>query len=221
MKGNTAERLKKRLDEEDKREHFLLRPFHSHFYHRQFEGYTEYKRPNEKGKMKIVRVYTGQYYRPDLSIGHRRLLRAVYLVLFLIMLGCFIVGASLDTEVNYNIYTNIIIAATVPAAFWMAIALVNYLAAPEKLKIPEYKSGPVRLKTASMVCFVLSLMRFLSLALYCLCIKGALTSGDLTAMIYALICAAAMILINRIENKVVYESVINPVKPERDGIEIQ
>lgn len=215
-----TERLRKRLEWEDKKERFLLRPFHSRFYHKYFEGYTEYKRLDKKGKMKITRVYTGQYYRQDMSTKQKVLYRLTYLALYVIALIGFFSGTMQDIPENYNIYINLITAVTVPFLFWVALALVNYLFIEGDMKISDYKSGPVRLKNATLGSFVMCVLRLLSLLLFCAIARDGVDEGSLVAIGASLLAGICAILMNRLERKVPYLPIENQVTPERDGVEI-
>lgn len=216
-----TERLRKRLEYEDKKERFLLRPFHSNFYHRQFEGYTEYRRPNEKGKMKVIRVYTGQYYRVATGKTQRITRRLGYLALFVVALVCFFRGTMLDVPANRSLVLNLLPAVTLPVLFWMGLGLGNYLFGKELLTIPAYKSGPVRLRRASLTAAILCAIRLASVLMFCLGQQSGFVAGDIQILLCALLCGLCVLFVNRMEAATVYESVENPVRPESDGIEIQ
>ncbi len=135
--GQLNIRLQHRADSQDLNTH----AYHSSSYHKEFEGYTEYRQRDAKGKTKLVRVYTGAWYRQDISTTAYVLIRIAYVVLFAAMCALIILngiyGGKYDTP-KYLAFTEL---ATI--LFLTALAytmLINYVFAPRKMTIGDYKS---------------------------------------------------------------------------------
>jgi len=70
------------------------RLWHSRFYHRYFEGYTENKELDQNGKERIRRIYTADWYGQDLPKGKRIGVRLLYMMLFAMMVAA-VFGAGI------------------------------------------------------------------------------------------------------------------------------
>ena len=125
--------------------------WHSKAYHRFFEGYSEVSvpRPNGKGTV-IQRIYTGNYYRQDLTNGQRILIRILFAVLFLCIAYLFVSSATLPLASNSTWYVVLTQVVSIPFLFWIVIAFFSYLPAGRDLTIDGYRSSSLALKKATL-----------------------------------------------------------------------
>lgn len=195
--------------------------WHSRAYHKHFAGYTEYYALNGKNsKPKIERIYTGLFYRQDLSDTKYVLLRVLFTALFLVSAYCFFSGSMSDNASNMVWYVALPQALCIPMLFYMMISLVSYLFAPREMKIREYKTSSVALKRASLFGSVTH-------ALAALCTLGFIVGKrDFSAQVILsdvkfLIAAIFLFVVNRIENSVEYATIKNSTKIPDYGAEIK
>jgi hypothetical protein len=124
---------------------------HSKAYHRFFEGYSEITVPKPNGKgYRIQRIYTGDYYRQDLTKGQRILLRVLYVALFLGVAYLFVSSAVLPLASNSTWYVALPQAVSLPFLFWIVIAFFSYLPAEWDMTIADYRRSSLSLLKATM-----------------------------------------------------------------------
>lgn len=140
------EKWKRRLAEKAKAEELRRSggtpesaPFHSRAYHRNFEGYTEVKTLDARGRSVIQRVYTGKYYEPDLAPFRRVTLRIFYLLFFLGGAALFLFCATRPLPCNSVLYVSLFQAILIPLLLWCVYVLIFYIPSTGKLTIGEYK----------------------------------------------------------------------------------
>lgn len=143
--------MAKRSDEQARLESLSNKSWHSSFYHSQFEGYSEHYEWDEHGKKKLIRVYTGEYYRPALTPAQRKWFAILYILLFFIGTALFITGAALSAVCNGTFYVTIFQALTVVALAFVLMGLCNYLSVRGDFTIPVFTHGPARLKRWSLL----------------------------------------------------------------------
>ncbi|MCI2049533.1 MAG: hypothetical protein LKJ76_07420 [Lachnospiraceae bacterium] len=125
--------------------------WHSSYYHRFFEGYSEVKQKDEKGHEVILRIYTADYFQQDITDRQRMILRIQYVFACICAAACFIGG--LITNVKSNTVTWIAFLGVVPVIglIMLAAALAEYLLAPKKMKLYTKKSSSDAMQTALLV----------------------------------------------------------------------
>jgi archaellum biogenesis protein FlaJ (TadC family) len=124
---------------------------HSKAYHRHFEGYSEITVPKRNGKgTRIQRIYTGNYFRQDLSERQRILIRVLYVALFLCIAFLYASSAIQPLTINSTWYVVLPQAASVPFLFWILVAFLSYLPAERDMKIADYRSSSLYLLKAAM-----------------------------------------------------------------------
>lgn len=193
--------------------------YHSGFYHRVFEGYTEVRKLQPNGKQRIERIYTGKYYQQKLQTVQRVSLRILYLILVLCTAGAFWNGAFSGAASNCAKSLAIIDCVVVLTFVKLAMAIVNYLTAPVRMKAYEYRSSSESLKTCTLV-IVIALGALLLGKLIYLCYQGSIPQNE----VYSLVCIAISILssgaITILERKVPYQIIENELAHKMDGVEI-
>ena len=121
--------------------------WHSHAYHRYFEGYTEYNELDRNGKPHVRRVYTASWYMQDVSRRRYVLLRVFYTALFLLMCGAVLAAGTRQGTAGTAFFIVLAELATLLLLAWLGYTLfVNYLFAPEKMTVHDYhvSSGSVK-----------------------------------------------------------------------------
>jgi len=179
--------------------------WHSKAYHRFFEGYSEVSIPKPTGKgYAIQRVYTGDYYRQDLTGRQRLLLRGFYVAIFSCIAYFFISTAVLPVTSNVTWYVVLTQVVSIPFLFWILIAFLYYLPARRDLTIYGYRSSSQALQKATlgasmgMVVVTLATLVFMFSNLSNEPLVELLSAGKyLSAVLLAL-------LMNRVEKKVHY-----------------
>lgn len=212
---NYFQKMAKRSDEQARLESLSNKSWHSTFYHSQFEGYSERYEWDEHGKKKLVRVYTGEYYRPAQSLSRRRLFAAARVCFFLMGAALFLTGAALPAVCNGVFYVTLFQALTVVAMAFTLMGLCSHLLVRGDFTIPAFSHGPARLKRWSLLG---------ALALFACVLASALAAFlgetfDARSLLSAgLFLAAGICLtgLNRLEAAVRYDYIENPVA-EPDG----
>lgn len=207
--------MAKRSDEQARLESLSNKSWHSTFYHSQFEGYSERYELDEHGKKKLIRVYTGEYYRPAQEPSRRRLLAALRAVLFLAGAALFITGAALPAVCNGTFYVTIFQALTVVCLAFVLMGLCNLLTVRGDFTIPTFSHGPARLKRWSL----LGALTLFAAALAAVIAAFAGETFDARSLLSAglfLAAGACLLGLNRMESSVRYDYIENPVA-EPDG----
>ncbi len=195
--------------------------FHSHAYHRYFEGYTEVKRVNEHGHQFIERTYTGKYYEPKLEPFRRLTLRLFYILFFIGGTVLFAFSATRTTPCNSALYVNLFQALSVPMLLWCAYVLVLYIPATGKLTIGEYRGQHKPLIQSSLIAAVSMWLTGLG-ALVCFFIH--LNARDFTDLLCAAgfaVSGGLMFLIFIFERNLEYDVTNSDAQVPIDGVEIQ
>jgi hypothetical protein len=195
--------------------------WHSKAYHRFFEEYSEVSVPKPNGKgYTIQRVYTGNYYRQDLTGGRRLLLRGLYVALFLCIAYLFISTAVLPVTSNATWYVVLTQVVSIPFLFWILIAFSSYLPAERDMTIADYRSSSLSLQKATFCSAIsLGIAALVTLVFMLLNLSNAPLLELLCAGKY-LGCGLLALLMNRVEKKVNYLVIPSPNKPPVDGNEI-
>lgn len=177
--------------------------FHSRAYHRFFEGYSEFKKVGQNGKVRIERVYTGIWYTPDLSRGQLILRKCIYLACWIISAVLLIFCATRRIGVNMAWYCVAVQVITIVGLAWAAIGILNYLIAPKRQTVFEWRTSSERLKRGTLVsaiAFILSAV----LNSACLFVFADALPTQVLCIGGYLLGAALMVLINRLERNVTY-----------------
>lgn len=195
--------------------------WHSKAYHRFFEGYSEITVPKPNGKgTRIQRIYTGNYYRQDLTKGQRILLRGLYVAIFLCIAYLFVSNAVLSLASNSTWYVVLTQAVSIPLLFWILIAFSSYLPAARDMTVADYRSSSLSLQKATLGAAI-------SLGIAALVTLVFMLLNLSNEPLLELLCAAKYmasgllaLLMNRVEKKVNYLIVPSQNKPPADAMEI-
>jgi len=189
-------------------------------YHRYFEGYTEYTPIDEKGRMKIVREYTGSYYRADLSTPMYALARGGAILLWLASAVCMVTATIGDYPYNYTWYVTAAEALGFPFLVALMIAVFSAALAERRLKIRQYRNTH---SATVYIAFIGAAVHLLSAIN--MCINIFITSSQANAGIWwgpvrMAVASGCFLACGLIEKHINYEVLENPVKPGPGGVEI-
>ncbi len=194
------------------------KPWHSRFYHKQFEGYTEFYQLDENGKKKLLRVYTAPYYRPNLTKTRQRVFLLIRFILILVGIVFFYFGATQHAVCNMTAYSAIFQALSIPPICWSFFGFYAHLSVSGDMKIGEYKRAAVRTRKASLAGTVF-LFAGAAAALLAGFFSAAQfdTRSALCALLY-LLSGSAFFALNRLEKSVNYQIIDNPAQDPTSDI---
>lgn len=196
--------------------------WHSKAYHRYFEGYSEITVPKSNGKgTRIQRIYTGNYYRQELSKGQRIVLRILYIALFLGIAYLFVSSAILPLASNTTWYVVLPQAASIPVIFWIAIALFSYLPARRDMTIHEFRSSSLSLQKAALGSAVSLGITSITALIFMILEQSNESFGILLCVVKYLVGGSMALIINRIEGKVNYLYIPSQNSHPADTMEVK
>lgn len=182
--------------------------WHSSYYHRYFEGWTEIPetRPSGRG-VRIRRVYTGEYYKADMSRNERYAHKAVCALLVLLSVLLYARAALMELEANSVWYVVFPEVLALCGDIFLVLFLVSRLTSPELLKIREYREGTKNLKLAGLVQAVFLALTALNTVLHFFLSGGE--TAEIFAAILFLLAGAAAFGVHFLEKKVNYIRISN------------
>ena len=195
------------------------RLWHSRYYHRYFEGYTETRELDANGKERIRRVYAADWYSQNLPKGKRISVRFLYVVLFAIMVAAVVGAGILQGGTGTRFYIVIPELITLCLLSWLGyVLLVNYLFMPKKLTVHDYKASSLSLRIVTLPVAIAfasdALMAALDLAL----VGGAHGGGVIAMFLGGAVCALVMRLV---ESRIHYDQIENPAAARGDSVVIE
>lgn len=200
------------------------RLWHSSAYHSYFEGYTEYKTTDERGKTKIKRVYTGAWHVQELQGARYVLLRVLYILMFLGMVGAIVIAGMNQGSAGtafYIVLPEIVTVCLLARLFY--VLFVNYLFAARKMTIHDFRSSSVALKSATLWLAIVFLtdvgFTLLDYALNLGNPESRFVSFALT--VFAFLCGAVLAgIMGLMERKISYKELPNQEQRQAGGITI-
>lgn len=184
-------------------------------YHSFFEGYTEYTERSKNGAEKIRRVYTADYYRQTGSLMQVVLIRCAYVLMFVLAAYC-VLSASMDRSAacNYVWYVQVWHALCLAFLFWLFTILFGYVTSGRNWTIYDYKQCHRKLLTVSKFAVLLHVLGAVSVLVY----MGVFRTTDSTKPAILLLAAGGLLLlVNRIEHHLTYETIKNTVQHHYAG----
>lgn len=120
----------------------------SRAYARHFEGYVETSVVRPNGKIKIERIYAGDYYCQDLKMWQRVLLRVGYILLLTMAVLLYFGNGTYNLYCNQVWYVTAFQFVTMGCLIWTLYSLAEYVFSIGQLTVGEYKSVTVKLHKA-------------------------------------------------------------------------
>ena len=193
------------------------RPYHSQVYHKYFEGYAE-KQVIENGKVRIERVYVGNYYRANGSNRMRILRKILYVVLYFLSAFCLVHAGLLDLEVNYVKYTSITQAVSFFTLLLFLIPLFFHTIAPVTMTIREFRDSSENLKRLGLVAATVLGVNF-ALIVYLTVVGGVRFGISWRCLLENALSCCAILAVVFLEKGQEYE-IIPPTnrRPEKSSI---
>jgi len=194
---------------------------HSKAYHRHFEGYSEITVPKRNGKgTRIQRIYTGNYFRQDLTERQRILIRVLYVALFLCIAYLYTSSAVLPLTINSTWYVVLPQAVSLPFLFWILIAFFSYLPAERDMTIEGYRSSSLSLLKATMGCTICLGITALATLIFIVLNPSDELLGVLLCSVKFFVGGLITLGMNWIERKVGYLTIPNQQHPPDNSFEI-
>ena len=195
------------------------RLWHSRYYHRYFEGYTEIKELDANGKERIRRVYAADWYAQDLPKGKRIGVRLFYVALFAMMVATVIGAGVLQGGTGTRFYIVIPELVTLCLLSWLGyVLLVNYLFMSKKLTVHDYKASSLSLRIVTLAVAVAFAVDALMAALDLALVGGARGGWVIILFLAGTGCAWVMRLV---ESRIHYDQIENPAVAKDSGVTIE
>ncbi len=181
--------------------------WHSGYYHRYFEGWTEVPETTPSGKVRIKRVYTGEYHKADMSRNERYIHKMFCSLLTLLSIMLYVRAALMGLESNTVWYVVLPEVLSLCGFIFLVWFLITKLTSPVLLKIREYREGIKNLKLAGLAQAVFLALTAINTILHFLLSGGE--TGELFAAVLFLLAGAAAFGVYIMEKKVKYLRVSN------------
>jgi len=122
-------------------------------YKRHFEGFTETVEVDPKGNKRRIRVYEGTLYEPEMSAKKQVIYRIMYALLWAFAAFLETISAIQRVPANVEWYGAVINALIVAGLLWNAVGMINYVIAPKKRTVGEYRSSTGHLLKSTVISF--------------------------------------------------------------------
>lgn len=166
------------------------RSYESGSYKRYFEDYTV-ERYVDGGKVRIRRVYTGDYYVSSASAAQRNLMKLAIGVSFAAAVACFILAGASGRSDLLDIPLAILEMLNVIGLLLTGIVVPFCLTMRQKVTIGEYKTTLVsyrkRMKYLAVCCGLMTIVRILGFL-----ISGMTGLGGLLWQLLYAVCVGAL-----------------------------
>lgn len=147
--------LKERLERKNRKineETGKMSIWHSSFYHNHFAGCAEYRMAGKDGAQgKIKHIYVAEYYRQELYLHQKLILRMIYGFLYFGAAGTCIYAACLPAESNRIWYVNLMQAFLLPCLFRMFIAMISYISGIGDMRKRKYVFSVVGIRRGAFL----------------------------------------------------------------------
>lgn len=182
--------------------------WHSGYYHRYFEGWTEVTEPKPSGRgVRIKRVYTGEYYKADMSQRERRVHKLISTLLVLLVVVLYVRAGLMSLGSNAVWYVVFPEFMALCGSIFLVWFLISKLTAPELLKIREYKEGMKNLRLTGAVQAIFLALTSLNTLLHFFLSSG--DSGEIVAAVMFFAAGAAAFGVYLMEKNVKYNRISN------------
>ncbi|MCC8130842.1 MAG: hypothetical protein LIO72_03735 [Ruminococcus sp.] len=188
-------------------------PFtHSSAYHRNFQGYAEWRTPRKSGRgHSIQRLYVADYYKYSESDNIWRLKKFAYTLMFLMMATVSLASDSLPTATNQIPVIDILQMLSLITMIWVLYRLIMQVSSPRRMTIGEHESASEGLKRATFACSWLMLAVAVVTPVGTLIVFRSLEAYDLLATGLKLVGAALSFGLHFAEKARKTDRVPNPV----------
>lgn len=142
--------------------------YHSRFYHQYFEDWSERVVRMSDGKVKVERVYTGDYYEMFFDKANLWKWKITHCVLGCFGMCLYLYGASRNTQGNLVWYVAIVQMFSLFFILWNIISIIRVFSLKQEkmLTIREYKITHIALEKSCMSGFILQEITALLLIIF-------------------------------------------------------
>lgn len=180
------------------------RNYHSRSYHKFFEDWAEKRVYDINGKQHVERVYIGKYYRSPLTTKQRIVQRGLYVFLYILSVGLFIMSGIRDIPVNHSIIPSLSVAVCIFPLAWLLFPLFRNLTVQREMIIRQYRASSLDLiRVSGITSGVLAITALINL-LFLVTGNGPLGETILCAVGY-LIAAGFLFILRYSEQHLKYE----------------
>lgn len=174
-------------------------------YHEYFDGYAEYRDESHAGKGRIVRTYTDDYYKQNITKSRLICLRLLYLVIFIALLLLFVSGALSGYSGHHVWFVTISEGVCIVFIFCILLALANYMISGINLTIYIYSiTSKSLIKAAGRAAVSLCIAAIAVLLSWILSEQSESVLVPLTCAIKYLSAGALSFTLQKIENHIPY-----------------
>lgn len=184
---------------------------HSDYYHKYFRGYTEIRKVNEKGRVRVERYYVRPWIVSGFSAGKYWLLRLLYAVLALASAGLFTFALLQRIPANYSMIVALPGYISALLLFLLLVSTLNYIIVPKKMTLWDHCSTTTRLKRFSLAAGIGQMLTVFAMAGYLLCYQ-IFVPETLQSIFLMVVAALCSVTIYFVEHKVPYTEIPNETK---------
>ena len=195
---------------------------HKSYYHKNFQGYTEIRRVNEKGRITIERRYTAPWQRHRLTDGQWVLTKAGYVLGTLLSTVLFLWALSRRVPSNSAALAAApgFLSGLLMLLLWMAV--FTYVSAPRKMTLWEYRSGKSKIERFTRLASAAILATVAAKVIYICVWMDFSWEGEIPGLLALTVSAAPPVVIFLVERRMNYEELENTAQvTEEERYEIQ
>lgn len=200
---------------------FMTKDYHSRFYHRCFEGYTEKETADETGKIKINRAYTGDYYYPDMTENDRRKHKIANGFLYLAAVISYVLAGIQRVPLNSVWYIALLQSGVLLSLIWVTWPLYYYISSEKRMTVRIYKDSSLWLKGVSLGSACLLFGIVLTAGTAGLISGQGMPGKSISVLAGYLLSGISMLTIYLYERKISYFTEANTTKKPEKGVTIR
>lgn len=178
----------------------------SWFYRAYYEGYEAREYLNKKGKVKKNLVYTGTYYRQNISDLKRRIYRIVHTGVMLLCILFYILAGVADTPVNRFKYSVLPQGLLTIALIFYVFAVIHYWLAPKEMTIWHYRSSSKFLIWTVGITAICGGVTFLFDVVYAVFVNVSMNGSGIVNIVGHFLCGLLPAVTLYIEKNTPYET---------------
>lgn len=191
--------------------------WHSSAYHKEFEGYSEYLVEDEKGRKRVRRIYTGDWYRMNLNQKGKTLLFTELIAAELACVVLFQLCGTRNIQANKVWYMALCQAAAIVGLIWTGSGIVHMAILPEKATIVQYRRSYEAVKKGSIIS--MAAFGLAALAVMPIIIKCVDFLTHLMCLALYTLAMVIMLVLNRLNENIPFEQLPNDSNaPENSAI---
>lgn len=196
-------------------------PYHSLSYHQHFEGYSERKVIDGRGKSRIQRIYTGPYYLQEENETCRTRKKIVLLSAFAGAAGLLFAASCTKTTLNSTALGAFLQLLDILCLMRILYALILRLAAPAKMDVGTWRGASLPLirwgRISFAVCAILSVFGLL----YAVILQGGVQQPQLLCSAGFILSGVCSWILSLTECRTQYKKVQNNVDTSNAWTEIE